>query len=141
MKNGYRVLDSDMHVMEPADLWQRDIDPAYRETAPVGLTRWPRDESMSVNGIAVGRPYQSLAVRRAKSSERAQKDAAYAFAEARGWDAAAQVEAMDREGIDLTVLFPTRGLFVLGIDSRQSAGIYGIDGGYAAAIACAHHHW
>ena len=25
--NGYRVMDSDMHVMEPADLWQRYIEP------------------------------------------------------------------------------------------------------------------
>ena len=26
--NGMLVADSDMHVMEPADLWQRYMDPA-----------------------------------------------------------------------------------------------------------------
>ena len=26
--NGWRVADSDMHLMEPADLWTRYIDPA-----------------------------------------------------------------------------------------------------------------
>ena len=25
--NGWRMADSDMHIMEPADLWQRYIDP------------------------------------------------------------------------------------------------------------------
>jgi uncharacterized protein len=29
-KNGFRILDSDMHVMEPPDLWQRYIDSRYR---------------------------------------------------------------------------------------------------------------
>ena len=38
-KDGFRVMDSDMHVFEPADLWQRYIDPAYVERAPVGLNR------------------------------------------------------------------------------------------------------
>jgi hypothetical protein len=37
--NGFKVVDSDMHVMEPADLWQQYIDPAYRHRPPVGLTR------------------------------------------------------------------------------------------------------
>ena len=26
-KNGFRIIDSDMHVMEPTDLWERYIDP------------------------------------------------------------------------------------------------------------------
>src|ERR1700741_1838697 len=28
--NGLKVADSDMHVLEPPDLWQRYIDPAYK---------------------------------------------------------------------------------------------------------------
>jgi hypothetical protein len=26
--NGFKVVDSDMHIMEPVDLWQQYIDPA-----------------------------------------------------------------------------------------------------------------
>src|SRR5215204_148073 len=26
-KNGFRLIDAEMHVMEPVDLWQRYIDP------------------------------------------------------------------------------------------------------------------
>jgi len=25
-KNGFKILDSDMHIMEPPDLWERYID-------------------------------------------------------------------------------------------------------------------
>src|SRR5262245_35077078 len=30
----YRTIDADGHVAEPADLWERYIDPAFRDTAP-----------------------------------------------------------------------------------------------------------
>ena len=33
------ICDSDLHVMEPADLWERYIDPAYAHAAPRGLSR------------------------------------------------------------------------------------------------------
>ena len=35
---GYRVFDSDMHIMEPPDLWERYIDPEFRDRAPRGRT-------------------------------------------------------------------------------------------------------
>jgi len=37
-KQGFKVFDSDMHIMEPPDLWQRYIAPEFREIAPVGIT-------------------------------------------------------------------------------------------------------
>jgi DNA-binding NarL/FixJ family response regulator len=33
-KNGFRLIDAEMHVMEPVDLWQRYIDPEFRDRAP-----------------------------------------------------------------------------------------------------------
>ena len=50
MKDGYRVFDSDMHVLEPADLWERYIDPAFRHRAPRGTTRTPMDVGVTVDG-------------------------------------------------------------------------------------------
>ena len=32
------VADSDLHVFEPPDPWQRYIDPAFEHAAPAGLT-------------------------------------------------------------------------------------------------------
>ena len=41
-KNGFRLIDAEMHVMEPADLWQRYIDPEFADRAPRRLDerRW-----------------------------------------------------------------------------------------------------
>jgi len=33
-----KVLDSDIHIIEPADLWPRYIDPEFRDRAPSGVT-------------------------------------------------------------------------------------------------------
>ena len=32
--NGFKVMDSDMHIFEPPDLWQRYIDPKFEKTRP-----------------------------------------------------------------------------------------------------------
>ena len=35
-KNGFKVFDSDMHVLEPPDLWERYLDETFRHRAPQG---------------------------------------------------------------------------------------------------------
>ena len=49
------------------------------------------------------------------------------------FDNIAQVGAMDKEGLDVAILYPSRGLFVLAID--------GLDPELAAAIAKAYNDW
>ena len=113
------VCDADMHVMEPADLWQRYMTPEYRHAAPVGMTELKRDIRVKVKSQVLLRagPVRPLKERGGSGiGWRPDQEAAYGEAEARGWDAQAQLDAMDREGVDLTVLFPTRGLFTLGLD-------------------------
>lgn len=39
--DGYRLFDFDLHVIEPADLWQRYLDPRFRSRAPVGMRQRP----------------------------------------------------------------------------------------------------
>src|SRR6059036_4177678 len=36
--NGFKVFDSDMHIMEPPDLWERYVAPEFRPDAPRGRT-------------------------------------------------------------------------------------------------------
>jgi predicted TIM-barrel fold metal-dependent hydrolase len=139
--NGLRVADSDMHVLEPPDLWQRYIDPAWRHAAPVGLTELPRDMRVKVKShvlLRLGRVRPMTGSRGPWSTE---QDRVYADAEARGWDATSQRDAMDREGLDLAILFPSRGLFVLGLDSPQVVGVDGLEPDFAAAIARAYNDW
>ena len=41
-ENGFKLLDAEMHVMEPVDLWQRYIDREFADRAPRRLNerRW-----------------------------------------------------------------------------------------------------
>ena len=52
-KDGWRVADSDMHVFEPADLWQRWIAPEWQHAAPVGLTELRRDMRVKVKSHVI----------------------------------------------------------------------------------------
>jgi predicted TIM-barrel fold metal-dependent hydrolase len=139
------IADSDLHVMEPPDLWQRYIDPAFRHAAPVGLTEMRRDMRVRVKSRVLLRGGSVRPMRteptEGKTGWRKEHEAVYAGAEARGWDAASQVEAMDAEGLDLAVLFPSRGLFVLGLDTVDRMGTDGLEPDFAAAIARAYNDW
>jgi hypothetical protein len=42
-KNGFRVLDSDIHIIEPPDLWARYIDAPFKHQAPRGFADWVLD--------------------------------------------------------------------------------------------------
>jgi len=76
-----------------------------------------------------------------KTGWRDEHESVYADAEASGWDAASQVRAMDVEGLDLAVMFPSRGLFVLGLDSSDHIGSDGLEPGFASAIARGYNDW
>ena len=133
-KNGFRIIDSDMHIMEPADLWERYIDSKYRDRAPRGVT------SANVRDLRMvypdGREWARTTKRqndsvRGHNFDRNQE--VYRSDADRGWSAGVQLEAMDIEGIDIAVLYPTRGLRALVVPD--------MDAGFAAAMARAYNNW
>ena len=132
MANGYKVFDSDMHLMEPLDLWERYIDPGYRNRAPkggvLGLGGW----LYSVDGKTMPHPAE---IGRSQFSTPEQKKYCKkykSFAE-RNWPPEGQIEARDAEGIDVTVSYPTLGLYSMALDD--------IEPPFAAAIARAYNNW
>jgi uncharacterized protein len=137
------LADSDLHVMEPPDLWVRYISPEYRHAAPVGLTELTRDMRVRVKNHTLLRlgHVRPQRVDGRKTGWREEHESVYAGAEAAGWDPASEVEAMDVEGLDLAVLFPSRGLFVLGLDSAERIGSDGLEPGFASAIARGYNDW
>ncbi|HXY94728.1 MAG TPA: amidohydrolase family protein [Acidimicrobiia bacterium] len=142
--NGWKVADSDMHIMEPPDLWQRYIDPAWLDVAPVGLSEVRRDMRVQVKDTVLSISTRQRVPRGWTGGVgwRPSQDTSYAHAEDRAWDATSQLEAMDAEGLDAAVLFPSRGLFVLGLDTVDHAGdAPGYEPGLAAAVACAYNDW
>jgi predicted TIM-barrel fold metal-dependent hydrolase len=139
--NGWRAADSDLHVMEPPDLWQRYMEPEWAHAAPIGTTEMVRDMRVRVKNHTMLRMGRVRANTGGVSAWSKEQDNVYARAEAAGWSAASQLQAMDDEGLDVAVLFPSRGLFVLGLDSTEQMGSDGLEGDYAAAIARAYNNW
>lgn len=115
-RDGYRILDSDMHVFEPYDLYEKYMDRKWGERIPRGKPRTKHGQIKFT--YADGRPLrpsgtQALASTAPKlntvesSPGEAQVAHRYAKPLARDYDAVSQLAAMDDEGLDAAVLFRT----------------------------------
>ncbi len=115
MKQGYRFVDCDMHVMEPDNIFERFLDPAFasRVTTPMHLDgggkaftqRWlidgkPNDADHVL--LQYDKSYEPLAA--------ALENPDVLFALDAGYDAPSFIKGMDIEGVDIAVLFPSAGL-------------------------------
>jgi uncharacterized protein len=138
-KRGFRIMDSDLHTMEPDTLWQKYLEEPFRKAAPRftrGGERAPNQPTIEVSGLTIG----EMSVRPASAAAGAElhrrsvaKHPHNAVAMARGYDAESHLTAMDIEGIDVGILYGTRGRQVLMHDD--------LDPGLAAALARAHNDW
>ena len=139
MKSGFRVLDSDLHTMEPDGLWAEYLEEPFKKFAPQFLRsteRAPNQPVIRIGDIEIAefskRP-RTAVVGRSLQERAFARHPHYAVAHARGYDAATHLEAMDIEGIDVAVIYGTRGRQVLMHDD--------LDPQLAAALARAHNNW
>jgi len=139
MKNGFRVMDSDLHTMEPDGLWERYLDAPFKKFAPKferRLEQSPNQPIIKIGPLALGemskRP-RTAAVGADLFKRASQRHPHYAVAHARDYDAESHVQAMDIEGIDVAILYGTRGRQVLMHDD--------LDPQLADALARAHNNW
>src|SRR5262249_37893301 len=102
-KKGFRVLDSDLHVIEPRDLYERYLDPRLQARAPRPLdSRAAYVSNWVVDGWLFPRP-----IGRGRPDAEARANVILKEYAAAGFDSASQVKAMDVEVIDFAVLFRT----------------------------------
>ena len=103
MKNGFRAFDSDMHVYDPADLYEKYMNPRWGERIPRGQRNGKHGRiQFHIGGGTTLRAITDVI-------DHGQKQVAdrYDFAVARGYDAVSQLQAMEQEGLDAAVLFRT----------------------------------
>ncbi len=131
MKDGLKVLDSDMHVREPADLWERFMEPEWRDRAPKIISSTSRSSAMVLLDGKILKGYSPTY--RGGIFDATRIDAEIADARARGFDGRSQIDAMDKEGLDVAVLYPSIGL---GIMMRED-----MNPKLGAAIARAYNNW
>ena len=131
MKSGFQILDSDMHLREPADLWDKYMDPEWRHRAPKILSSTARSSAMVLLDGKILEGYKPSY--RGGIFDATRIDKEIAEYRARGFDATSQLQAMDQEGLDVAALYPSIGL---GIMMRDD-----MDPKLSAAIARAYNDW
>src|SRR5436190_546758 len=107
MNEGFRVLDGDIHVMEPGCLSQRSMAPTWGDRIPraTGRRGWSGLHLFTTaDGTPIRRSPPYLFAPPAPGQEVAP---AFAEAVARDYDAVAMLHAMEIEGVDLAVLYRT----------------------------------
>src|SRR5439155_2639648 len=134
MKDGLRFVDSDMHIMEPPDLFDRYLDPKFKDriSVPVGADGRPKRGAAGLT-IIDGLPTSDVDLQQYRkrvrnsgpqstqplSGSRLFDTGRLDFAIARDYDPVAQVMGMEMEGVDIAVNYPTAGLALLGRDNMD----------------------
>ena len=140
MKEGMRFVDSDMHIMEPPDLFDRYLDPAFkhRVSTPVDTDGKPKRGMWVIDGRPSSADPGLQGYRKAGaapkqvgtsiftdpgsgrlSGSRIAESGRLDFAIERDYDGGAQVIGMEMEGIDIAVLFPSLGLYLIAQDDMD----------------------
>ena len=115
MRNGFKVLDTDSHQMEPPNIWTDYIDTQYRDRAPRIGDIGGGKQGMLVEDEAVTKQTGSYPMD-SKEFHAASVKAMKRFKTTRdsGFSAEARIHDMDKEGVDAQVLYPTVGGQILG---------------------------
>src|SRR6202521_3914676 len=149
-RKGFLIMDSDLHLMEPEDLWVRYLDEPYRVSPPrffgerkesLSTNEEDKDNTDTIFGMEVqghvipAFANSQAAVRQSRDLKRRSRAHSphLQVARARGFDPASTLTAMDIEGIDVAVMYGTRGRQILTHDDLTPD--------YAAALARAYNDW
>src|SRR5436190_18318647 len=133
MVGTYNVIDADGHILEPLDLWDKYIDPAFRERRPRFVIDENGKERLSVEGKVLGNPRGIGSLGAVGVRQGAVKPDTLKYAEGKkgGFDPHARIVDMDSDGIDAAFLYPSLGLFAGAVE----------DPGLAAGMCRAYNRW
>ncbi len=101
----YRLISADSHVNEPGDLWADRVPSAMRDRAP-RIERFEEGDAWVIEGV--DDPI-NFGMNACAGLEPEQMKGWMRFEDMRrgGWDPAARLEEMDRDGVDAEVMYPT----------------------------------
>ena len=134
MKNGFPVIDSDLHVIETGEVYEKYLDEKYRDKMPRYLgwspTNFPHWE---VQGQLIPPWARSQDVVGPQQYLDAPSERLYKPVREQRYDPPSTLQAMDAEGIDIAVVYRTFAHMVVSIDDLQPA--------YATAYCAAFNDW
>ena len=134
MKDGFHVIDSDLHVIEMGDVYEKYLDDKYRDKMPKYLGWSPTNfPHWDVQGQLIPPWAKSQEVVSVQKYLDAPTEQTYKTVREKGYDAESTLKAMDAEGIDVGVVYRTFAHMVVSIDDLEPA--------YAAAYCAAFNDW
>jgi predicted TIM-barrel fold metal-dependent hydrolase len=133
MARAYNIIDADGHVLEPVDIWDKYIDPAYRDRAPRMIIDTDGKERLLVEGQVLGskKGFNVVGAIGARQGGVPEDTMKYVDGRPGGFDPHARIPDMDLDGIDAAFLYPSVGLFAGAVQ----------DPGLAGAMCRAYNRW
>ncbi len=111
MEKRRQFIDADSHVIEPDDIWENYLEPAFRSEMPFTRFKYEGNPLTCTEEIRVaGDVLPASGV--AGFPTPVAKDAEYEEAARQGFPPHVYIEAMDRVGIDYMVVYPSVGLLL-----------------------------
>ena len=133
MARAYNIIDADGHVLEPVDIWDKYIDPAYRERAPRIVIDTDGKERLLVEDRVLGsqKGFGVIGAIGARQGGVPEETMKYVEGRPGGFDPHARIPDMDLDGIDAAFLYPSVGLFAGAVQEPH----------LAAAMCRAYNRW
>jgi len=134
MGRAYNVIDADGHILEPLDLWDKYIEPKFRDRAPRIAKGENGKERLVVEEHQVGDSRIGIGRIGGVGARQGVVEAdtmAYKDGKAGGFDPHKRIPDMDDDGIDAAFLYPSLGLFSGAIQDPE----------LAAAVCRAYNRW
>ena len=121
MKNNFKIMDSDLHVIESGDIYEKYMPPEqftdrpeYLGWSPTNFPHWKVQDQI-IPPWALSPEVASV-----QKFLDAPTEELYKPIRERGYSAPAALEAMDAEGIDIAVVFRTFAHMIVSIDDLPS---------------------
>jgi predicted TIM-barrel fold metal-dependent hydrolase len=115
----YKLISSDSHIIEPADLWETRIDRQFKDRAP-RLVHEGAVDQWYADGVKFGNiGTNQQAGLRFEAPEKLTAGGSMETAPRGGFDPHAHVEDMDLDGVAGGVLYPSQGLTIYRIPDSQ----------------------
>ena len=121
MRNGFKIVDTDTHHMEPTRIWEQYIESRFKAAAPrLGRTASGRT-TMMIEGeslTAEEGKYPMAAPEFLAAADRAMQR--FEKTKRAGYSAQARLADMDEEGVDVQIIYPTVGGQLLGREFQDT---------------------
>lgn len=121
------VIDCDSHVMEPADLWERYLEPSYRDRAIKVVDVGDHDQLVADGHVILPMGLAGLGGANIEPRSRLRTDLSLRYIDGcppASYDPAARVRLLDDWGVTRGVLFPTIGILPWPIEDTGLLNAY-----------------